>query len=239
MKTGILTLLAVGLLLVAVYQRSETKASGGSGTTVVTANNGPTDAGYSQNSTNAEAQTSRPSATSTYSYGDPPQVNAGMSVDDAYTAIPHRRTVWSGDQTTVPAGEREYLNAMFQVLDQTVVARVAGIQNYSRGDFGSFDAEGELGQLSEYVHRMQVPLRLADYNNRVLAALAGEQQFFHDWKSDPDHFDYARGVNSHPGVNQSSAALRAAYQDLISKYPQESEANRDAFFDYHCAADFR
>ncbi len=78
-----------------------------------------------------------------------------------------------------------------------------------------------------------------NYNKQVLAALVGEQQFFHDWKPEPDYFDYTRQVNSHPAVNQASAALRAAYQDLMSKYPQESPANRDAFFDYHCAADFR
>ena len=166
-------------------------------------------------------------------------MNAALSVDDAYTAIPHRRTVWSDDQTTVPVGDREYLKAMFQVLDQTVVARVAGIQNYSRGDFASFDADGELGRLSDYVRQAQVPPALTDYNSRILSALAGEQQFFRDWKSDPDHFDSMKQVNGHLGVNQSSAALRSACQGLMSKYPQESQANRDAFFDYHCAADFR
>ena len=244
MKSGILVIVAVGLLLVVAYKRSETKRSGSSGSNVITARSG---SGESQNSagpeapksTNIQPPDSNFSGTSTYSYGDPPQANAGMRVEDAYAVIPHRRTVWSEDQTTVPAGEREYLKAMFHVLDQTVVARSAGIQNYSRGDFISFDAEGELGQLSDYVRQAQVPSGLADYNKQLLAALAGEQQFFHDWKSDPDHFNYTTQVNSHPGVNSSSAALRAAYQVLMSKYPQESQANQDAFFDYHCAADFR
>lgn len=89
---------------------------------------------------------------------------------------------------------------MFQVLDATVVARVAGIQNYSRGDFTSFDAEGQLGQLNDYVRQAHVPPALVDYNSRILAALTGEQQFFRDWKSDPEHFDYMRQVNNHPGV---------------------------------------
>ncbi len=235
MKAGILILLAVGALLVVAYKQSENKTSNrGSNATASSA-----DTNAAQNSTNSEVQNSTAGAAASYSYSDPPQVNASLSVDDAYNSIPHRRTVWSDDRTTVPAGEREYLKAMFQVLDATVVARVAGIQNYSRGDFTSFDAEGQLGRLSDYVRQAQVPPALADYNNRVLTALAGEQQFFHDWKSETDTFDYTKQVNSHPGVNQSSAALRAAYQDLMSKYPQESEANRDAFFDYHCAADFR
>ncbi len=232
-------MVAVGLLLGVAYKRSATKTPEGPSSTGLAGHAVPEGNTEAQDPTNTGAQNSTPGATSSYSHSDPPHVNAALSVDDAYTSIPHRRTVWSDDQTTVPAGEREYLKAMFQVLDQTVVARVAGIQNYSRGDFTSFDADGELGRLSNYVRQALVPPALVDYNSRILAALAGEQQFFHDWKSDPDHFDYMKQVNSHPGVNQSSAALRSAYQGLMSKYPQESQANRDAFFDYHCAADFR
>jgi len=231
MKTGILIFLAVGLLGVMAYKRSQTEIPHSTASDAPVVHTDPAPAAADNNST--------PATTSSYSYSDPPQAGGGMSVEEAYTAIPHRRTVWSEDQTTVPAGEREYLKAMFQVLDQTVVARSAGIQDYSRGDFTSFDAEGGLGQLSDYVRQIQVPSGLSDYNKQVLAALAGERQFFHDWKSDPDHFDYTKQVNSHPGVNQSSAALRSAYQVLMSKYPQESQANQDAFFDYHCAADFR
>ena len=239
MKTGILIIVAVGLLLFVAYNRSETKAPERASSNGLAGRAVPEGNTEAQNSTNTGAQNSTQGTTSSYSYSDPPQVNASLSVDDAYTAIPHRRTVWRDEQTTVSASEQKYLKAMFQVLDQTVVARVAGIQNYSRGDFTSFDADGELGRLSDYVRQARVPPALTDYNSRILSALAGEQQFFHDWKSDPDHFDYLKQVNSHPGVNQSSAALRSAYQGLMSRYPQESQANRDAFFDYHCAADFR
>ncbi len=241
MKSGILIILAVGLVLVLAYQRSETKTktASGSGSNVTPSNTSPAQSGETQSPASNTSQDSTPGATSTYTYSDPPQANASMSVEDAYAVIPHRRTVWNEDQTTVPAGEREYLKAMFQVLDQTVVARSAGIQNYSRGDFTSFDAEGELGQLSDYVSQIQAPSGLSNYNKQVLAALAGERQFFHDWKIDPDHFDYNRQVNGHPGVNSSSTALRSAYQVLMSRYPQESQSNQDAFFDYHCAADFR
>lgn len=227
MKTGILIFLAAGLLMLVACRRSETK--------MLDAANSAELADH----TTPRASDSATDTTSTYSYVDPPQVNAGMSIEDAYSAIPHRRTVWSADETTVPVGERAYLNAMFQVLDQAVVARVAGIQKYSGGDFESFDAEGQLGQLSDYVRQVRVPPALGDYNNQILTALAAERQFFHDWKEGQDHFDYTRQVETHQGVSQSSAALRSAYQDLIAKYPQESQSNRDAFFDYHCAVDFR
>jgi hypothetical protein len=32
--------------------------------------------------------------------------------------------------------------------------------------------------------------------------------------------------------------LRAAYNELMARYPGEAQANKDAFFDYHCALDF-
>jgi hypothetical protein len=39
-------------------------------------------------------------------------------------------------------------------------------------------------------------------------------------------------------VQAASAAARAAYGELMSKYPGESQSNKDAFFDFHCALDF-
>src|SRR5437773_8700191 len=98
MKTGILILLAAGLLIVGAYKFS-------------TPNSHVTPANSVQG-TSGEAPENGDSAPGvTSSYSDLPQVNAGMSIPDAYAAIPHRRTVWSEGETTVPAGEREYLDA--------------------------------------------------------------------------------------------------------------------------------
>ena len=139
----------------------------------------------------------------------------------------------------MPASERDYLSAMFHVLDQAVVVQVAGTRSYQRKDFDGFDAEGNLDRLIDYVQNTQAPPRLRNYNGDIVTALSGERQFFRDWKNQPDSFNYAGQVGSHQGLTQADVALHAAYQELMTKYPHESQANQDAFYDYHCGADFR
>jgi hypothetical protein len=76
------------------------------------------------------------------------------------------------------------------------------------------------------------------YHQKVLDGLAGQRQFFAEWKSEREQFRFAQQVGGHTGVRNASAALHAAYDELMSKYPNEGAANKDAFFDYHCALDF-
>jgi len=169
---------------------------------------------------------------------EPPQIDVGMSVEQAYEAIPHRRTIWDDADTTVPADERAYLDKIFQVLDEGVAIRVAGMQNYAAGNFDSSDPAAEYGQLIAFVKGMQAPKELAAYHQDVIAGLTGHQQFFAEWKAQGGSFGYAENVASHPAVQRASAALRAAYGQLMAKFPNEAAHNKDAFFDYHCALDF-
>ena len=176
--------------------------------------------------------------TATAQYADPPQTSSGISVEQAYEAIPHPRTVWDAADTTVPREERAYLSAIFKVLDEAVAVRVAGMQDYSSGHFNYSDPEAEYGRLLAYVQEMAVPTPLAEYHQDIIAALTGQQKFFADWKAQGQNFAYAQNVGVHPGVQGASAALRAAYNELMAKYPHEAQKNKDAFFDYHCALDF-
>ena len=138
-------------------------------------------------------------------YPDPPTLNPGISVDDAYAAIPHRRTVWAEEGSTVPAPERDYLKVMFRLEDEAVAARVAGLQKYSRNQFEDSDVDSEFDQLITFARGAVPPPSLIDQN---------------------------------PAARKASGELRAAYEELMSKYPQEGQTNKDAFFDYHCALDF-
>src|SRR5689334_25265030 len=72
-------------------------------------------------------------------YAEPPSFDAGLSVEQAYAAIPHHRTVWEESDSAAPAEEKAYLKAMFQVLDQAVAVRVASLQNYANSRFDSQD----------------------------------------------------------------------------------------------------
>ena len=171
-------------------------------------------------------------------YTDPPSIDVGLSVDQAYAAIPHRRTAWTESQTTVPADERAYLKTIFAVVDEAIAVRVAGLQNFSQQRFDSIDVGGQFDRLISFAQSVPVPARLRAYHSQVLAALSADRQFFAEWKSQGANFPYAGQLAANGNVQAASAAAHAAYSELMSKYPGESQQNRDAFFDYHCALDF-
>jgi hypothetical protein len=171
-------------------------------------------------------------------YSDPPKVEVGISVEQAYAAIPHRRTVWAESGSTISAEEKAYLTVIFQVVDQAVAVRVAGLQNFSSERFESANIEAEYDRLITFARTMPVPKNLDAYHHDILEALTSEKRFFEDWRAQRSGFAFSVRIANHPSVQRASAASRAAYGILISKYPQESQANKDAFFDYHCALDF-
>jgi len=190
-----------------------------------------------QNHTNPAASVAA-SAPASPVYAAPPTVAVGMSVDRAYAAIPHRRTVWLASDSTATPEENTYLNATFQLVDQAIAARVAGFQSYSRGDFDSLDIDAQFGQLVNYARAATPPKSLAAYHQDILSALSGERQFFQDWKANRGQFVYAEHIENHPAVRAASDASRAAYSELMRLFPREQQNNKDAFFDYHCALDF-
>ena len=170
--------------------------------------------------------------------GEPPVLVVGISVEQAYAAIPHRRTVWSESDSTVPAAEQAYLRATFAVLDQGVAARVAGLEHYSAQQFDAAEPVENYDRLIAFARGLTPPPALRTYHGKVLEALAAQRQFFADWKAAGAGFPYAQKVGEHAGARQASAALRAAYNELMTQYPNEGASNKDAFFDYHCAVDF-
>ncbi len=174
----------------------------------------------------------------TLDWGTPPTFNLGLSVDQAYAAIPHRRTVWNDAESTASASEKAYLKTIFDVLDQATAVRVAGMQNYASGHPEYSDPPSEYDQLINFARGMTPPKKLEPYHNYVLQALAGQRQFFADWKTQGDQFGYPTCLKTHPGVQRSSGALQSAYNELMQRFPAEAQSNKDAFFDYHCALDF-
>jgi hypothetical protein len=67
------------------------------------------------------------SALEAHSYTEPPTVDVGLNVEQAYAAIPHRRTVWSEADSTATPEEIAYLRVMFPLVDQAIALRVAAL----------------------------------------------------------------------------------------------------------------
>jgi hypothetical protein len=197
---------------------------------------GRADHGFSAATATSGAETAVVSAAPRYT--EPPTFDTGLSVEDAYAAIPHRRTVWIDESSTASADEKLYLKTVFRVLDQAVAARVAAQRNFTDRRFEGSDIDGQLEQLLSYLNGMPVPKNLVAYHKDIVTALTGERQFFADWKVQRGEFPFAQQIAGHPGVSKASSALHTAYSELISKFPNENQSNKDAFFDYHCAVDF-
>jgi hypothetical protein len=174
----------------------------------------------------------------TRDYGTPPIFNVGLSVDQAYAAIPHRRTVWNDADSTASSAEKDYLKTIFEVLDQATAVRVAGMQNYAAGHSDYSDPDSQYEQLITFTQSMTPPPKLATYHSYVLQGLTNQRQFFTEWKAKAENFGYPQIVSTHPAVQRASGALRSAYQELMRRFPAETQTNKDAFFDYHCALDF-
>jgi hypothetical protein len=174
----------------------------------------------------------------TFDYGSPPTFNTGITVEQAYEAVPHRRTVFDDSDTTVPVEDRAYLKTVFQTLDQATAVRVAGMQNLASGHVDYSDPDAEYDQLVAFLRGMSPPQKLEAYHHDILDALINQRQFFADWKSKGERFSYPQAVRTHPSVQRASSALRSAYNELMAHYPHEAKTNQDAFFDYHCALDF-
>ena len=173
---------------------------------------------------------------------DLPPLSARFSVEEAYAAIPHRRTVFRFERSAIEGPEREYLRLMFEAIDRAVVSRVSAYQSFYYEGVDRAELLEGISVLANFVEsRITPPKGLEGYHAQVASALNQQKAFFSDWARAGAGFEYreAKRLARHPRILGSSQALRSAYGILMSRYgAREDPRNRDAFFDYHCALDF-
>src|SRR5262245_46985105 len=133
---------------------------------------------------------------------------AAMSVEEAYAAIPHRRTVFDRRAATMGTEEAAGLEQLFRLVDRAIVARMTKSGH-----------ERVLAELST----LDLPSKLRHVQQLVTDAVVAERA-------------YLDGEQA--AVHKASALLRQAYAELMQLYPGETAHNRDAFYDYLCALDF-
>jgi hypothetical protein len=134
---------------------------------------------------------------------------AAMSVDEAYAAIPHRRTVFDRRAATMSAGEADGLEQLFALVDRAIVARVT--------------RSGHEAILAD-LRALDLPERLRRVQALVIDAVVAERAYLVD--------------GNQGAVQAASAHLHEAYAELMRLFPGEDANNRDAFYDYLCALDF-
>jgi hypothetical protein len=169
-----------------------------------------------------------------------PTFELGLSVEQAYASIPHRRTVADLNRSTLSSPDKEYLTLAFHEIDQAILLRVTSFERFSRAGTETARLLAKMDQVIEFLRGIDPPASLTDYHKRVLEALSDQRAYFQEWQVQGRGFAYGESsrISMHPRVRTASSALRAAYQILMQTYAGENQHNKEAFFDYHCALDF-
>jgi hypothetical protein len=168
-----------------------------------------------------------------------PVFDLPFSVEEAYAAIPHRRTVFDFEGSSVPPIEADYLRIVFHLLDQGTRLRVAAYRDLYRRGASEARPVDRYTELISRVESLAPPLHLGPYRDAVLRALKDQRAVFEEWTRAGAGFSFRDRIAEHPKVRSASQALQQAYGLLMSRYgTSESRRNRDALFDVHCALDF-
>lgn len=169
-----------------------------------------------------------------------PTLNLDLSVDDAYSAIPHRRTAMNFAASNMPDQDKRFLEVAFHLIDQGIRLRVDTYQKFSRSEVRDKQSISDMDLLVDYLQNTEAPASLSTYQAHLLQALSDQRAFFEEWNTQGQQFQYSgpQTIGTHPKVRSASTALRRAYAILMKTYPGEGNKNKEAFFDYHCALDF-
>jgi hypothetical protein len=155
------------------------------------------------------------------------------SVEDAYRAIPHRRTVFDVGTARMSSEEREYLRQLFELVDLGIVERV-GTLGWLKSKGGHEPSPEGYDRVVSQLKALSVPARLGSVHRLVSEAMVEQRAALAEWRKTAVPADLA----GHPLVASSRGKLRRAYGELLALFPQEDGHNKAAFFDYLCAMDF-
>jgi len=162
---------------------------------------------------------------------------AAMSTEEAYAAIPNRRTTFEPPASKLPPAQSESLQRLFAFTDRGVVLRVQGMAARRNGDaqetrrvLDGYDA------LIEETRAARMAPEVVAARDQVVEALQMHRRFL---ASRPTGFTFPRAeLASTPDVSQASRKLQGAYGALVKSFPGESPKHKQSFYDYLCALDY-
>ena len=166
-----------------------------------------------------------------------------LTVEEAYKAIPHGRTPFNQRESEVAELDSGYLDDLFSLTDNAVVARVQQQQTMSRyegGDNGQGWYDETIDGVLARLNALSSPEYLEEPSELIVSAIEEQKQFFQEWAeaSDEEKADIREQTARHPLVQSSHRKLIKAYKKLMSQFPEETKHNKKAFFDHLCALDF-
>jgi hypothetical protein len=161
-----------------------------------------------------------------------------MTVEEAYAAIPHKRTVFDGNASKLPAAQIDSLKRLFASSDQGVVLRVEGLRALRGAEAPQLrKAINDYRALASAVASLNVSAEIKPAQDLIAQAIADHQRFFEMKLRDSDTLA-KRDAALTTEIHQASQKLHRAYDVLMKAFPNEAANNKTAFYDYLCALDF-
>ena len=162
---------------------------------------------------------------------------AAMTTEEAYAAIPHQRTAFQANASTLPAAQSESLQRLFAMTDRGVVLRVQAMAAQRNGDTRQLQRvlEAYDALIAEVVAARFVP-EVVPARDQVVEAMRLQRRFL---ASRPSGATFLRNqLAATPEVSQASGKLHGAYGVLMRAFPGETQKHKQSFFDHLCALDF-
>ncbi|HSE84468.1 MAG TPA: hypothetical protein VLB01_07975 [Thermodesulfobacteriota bacterium] len=165
----------------------------------------------------------------------------GMTIEEAYRAIPHRQTTFNAASARMSDEEAAYLKEFFKLVDLAIVERIqtlAWLQ--TSGEYGaSFEHyENSIDDLLYQFNALEVPKHLKNVNKLVSQAIREQKSYFQNWQMLLEKGQQFKFQPRHPHIIGSHQKLVQAYRQLMRVFPREDKHNHQAFFDHLCALDF-
>jgi hypothetical protein len=169
----------------------------------------------------------------------------GMTINEAYQSIPHKRTPYSTQVSSLSLPEREFLSQLFALSDQALVERVVTLAAFRTGDRRRFTTyETNVSRILAELRTLQEPPSARGFVTMLSEAIQEQRLFFQKWDTAladqrPFAFPTGTAINGvDPNVGKASGELRRLYAELMARYGAEHVQNREAFYQHLCALDF-
>jgi len=157
-----------------------------------------------------------------------------LTVQEAYEAIPHRRTIFDYNTALMSSQEKNYLSEVFRLTDLATVERVNMlIWLHTDGQKGG--VAKNYSNILERLYEFSPPAGLVNFHKLIISSIEEQRKALYKWGN--SLFDYSK-LSKEMLVRSSSAKLKRAYSIIMKKYPKEGNHNKQAFFDHLCALDF-
>jgi hypothetical protein len=161
-----------------------------------------------------------------------------MTVEEAYAAIPHKRTVFDGNASRLSAAHVDSLKRLFASSDQGVVLRVEGLRVLRSAEAAQLRKTiNDYRALASALASLNVSAEIKPAQDLIAQAIADHQRFF-ETKLRDNAALAKRDAAFTADINQASQKLHRAYDVLMKAFPNEPATTKAAFYDYLCALDF-